>query len=378
MQEALGLREVPIGWNAYLLHFRRWAGSDRRRGRQPALPPAAGACSCSHMTWTTRSIRRRLGMPSPSRWPTSASAASPFARPRTAQRQPCWPRCVIVRRSKREAPPVRGSDGCRGRAGLTGVLLRRRVCARSSTRKAGGRTSATTCAVAPQCPGKSRSVVDRGFGVRLHVGYGALADVRRIAAERERLEAVAGAPVRGSRHHYWHMTRPFWDSLDAHASAGLAFDSSVAFNSAPGFRLGVALPFQPWNPQEASSDSRTPGAAHAGDGQHVHARQRSRRRSRRGGGCGTGRRLEALRKAWLRSTGTSTPRFRLQALRPLGESVPRPTRRPCGRPGVSVGRSTNSSRQLQPRQSRRPCRQRALDEIRPASPTCMRRLAPVT
>jgi hypothetical protein len=93
------------------------------------------------------------------------------------------------------------------------------------------------------------AVVARGFGLGLHVGYRARADATRIAGERARLEAVAGARATGTRHHYWHMTRPFWRSLEAHAAVGFSFDSSVGFNSAPGYRLGVALPFEPWNPE---------------------------------------------------------------------------------------------------------------------------------
>ena len=78
------------------------------------------------------------------------------------------------------------------------------------------------------------------------------AEAARIATERERLEAVAGTRVTGSRHHYWHMTRPFWASLEAHGRAGLLYDISVASTSAPGYRLGVALPFQTWNPETGS------------------------------------------------------------------------------------------------------------------------------
>ena len=95
-------------------------------------------------------------------------------------------------------------------------------------------------------------MASRGFGVGLHIGYRARAQAVRIAAERERLEAIAETQVTGSRHHYWHMTRPFWASLEAHGRAGLLFDSSVGFNSAPGYRLGVALPFHPWNPETGS------------------------------------------------------------------------------------------------------------------------------
>lgn len=98
-------------------------------------------------------------------------------------------------------------------------------------------------------------LVDRGHGVGLHTGYLAGADADRIARERHRLEVAAGAPVTGSRHHYYHMTKPFWPSLAAHGRAGLRYDSSVSFNDAPGYRLGVALPFRPWNPETGQAVS---------------------------------------------------------------------------------------------------------------------------
>jgi hypothetical protein len=92
-------------------------------------------------------------------------------------------------------------------------------------------------------------VAERGHEVGLHIGYLAGADPDRIAAERVRLERVAGVPIVSSRHHYYHMTRPFWASLAAHAEAGLTIDTSISFNYTPGYRLGIALPFRPWNPE---------------------------------------------------------------------------------------------------------------------------------
>ena len=89
---------------------------------------------------------------------------------------------------------------------------------------------------------------EQGFGVGVHLSYGALDDAARIRQEREVVETTAGCDVIVSRHHYWHMTRPMWRSLAAHADAGLTFDSSVSFQDLPGFRLGVALPFEPWDP----------------------------------------------------------------------------------------------------------------------------------
>jgi hypothetical protein len=101
---------------------------------------------------------------------------------------------------------------------------------------------------APRFRSVFRDLSARGFGIGLHISYGVLDSAARLRAEKSRLESLFQQPILGSRHHFWHMTRPFWPSLQAHADAGLVYDSSVAFNESPGFRLGVGLPFKPWNP----------------------------------------------------------------------------------------------------------------------------------
>lgn len=107
-----------------------------------------------------------------------------------------------------------------------------------------------------------RSLSARGAEVGLHVGYRARSDPDLIARERQLLEDAAGTPVRGSRHHYL-MSDPFWSTLEGHARAGLVYDTSVCFNEAPGYRLGVALPFRPWNPEltRAVSTAQIPTVA---------------------------------------------------------------------------------------------------------------------
>lgn len=93
-----------------------------------------------------------------------------------------------------------------------------------------------------------RGLVRREVGLGLHIGYRAVDDAFRIKAERLRLEEAAQTSIRGSRHHYWHLSTPIWGSLEAHSRAGLEYDSSIGFNEAPGYRLGAALPFRPWDP----------------------------------------------------------------------------------------------------------------------------------
>jgi peptidoglycan/xylan/chitin deacetylase (PgdA/CDA1 family) len=93
-----------------------------------------------------------------------------------------------------------------------------------------------------------RDLVAENWEVGLHISYNAHQVDGQIARERARLEQLAGSRVRGSRHHYWHMGNPFWNTLEQHDVAGLEYDSSLAFNDAPGYRLGIAYPFRPWNP----------------------------------------------------------------------------------------------------------------------------------
>jgi len=89
---------------------------------------------------------------------------------------------------------------------------------------------------------------DSGFGIGVHLSYRALDDAAAISRERSTVEQAARCDVVASRHHYWHMARPMWKSLAAHEKAGLRFDSSVSFQDLPGYRLGIALPFEPWDP----------------------------------------------------------------------------------------------------------------------------------
>ena len=83
-----------------------------------------------------------------------------------------------------------------------------------------------------------------GAEIGLHGSYTSADDGDSLAAEKELLEALAG-PVRGNRYHYLRV--------DPHANlaplvrAGLAYDSSLGFSDAPGFRAGIAHPFRPWD-----------------------------------------------------------------------------------------------------------------------------------
>ena len=88
---------------------------------------------------------------------------------------------------------------------------------------------------------------ETGNPIALHTGYEAYAAPGRIAQERARLESAVGAPVVGNRHHYWHLGPDIEATLREHEAAGFAWDASLAFNEAMGFRRSTTLPFHPWD-----------------------------------------------------------------------------------------------------------------------------------
>ncbi len=91
-------------------------------------------------------------------------------------------------------------------------------------------------------------ILERGWEIGLHIGYNSCRSSEVIRSEKDALEEAVGQEILGCRHHYWHMKRPFWPTLEDHAKAGLRYDSSIAFNESPGYRLSIAFPFYPWNP----------------------------------------------------------------------------------------------------------------------------------
>ncbi len=92
-----------------------------------------------------------------------------------------------------------------------------------------------------------RALREGGFEVGLHAGYRAYEHPSWLVAERRRLSDAAGTEIRGIRHHYWHLGPDVEATLRSHEQAGLAYDSSLAFNDHLGFRRSVALPFRPFD-----------------------------------------------------------------------------------------------------------------------------------
>jgi hypothetical protein len=106
---------------------------------------------------------------------------------------------------------------------------------------------------APRFKRVFREISDSGMEIGLHASYNAKDNVDFFKREKEILQQASGTEVKGNRHHCWHMDTPFWSTLDKHARVGLGYDSSIAFNETPGFRLGIAFPYFPWNPHTKSA-----------------------------------------------------------------------------------------------------------------------------
>jgi hypothetical protein len=88
------------------------------------------------------------------------------------------------------------------------------------------------------------TLLDAGAEVGLHGSYSAADDSARISAEKETLEKLAGS-VQGQRYHFLRLDPH--RNLGQLEAAGFAYDSTLGFSDALGFRAGIAHPFRPWD-----------------------------------------------------------------------------------------------------------------------------------
>lgn len=89
-----------------------------------------------------------------------------------------------------------------------------------------------------------------GHEVALHGSLETVLDGRRFAAQRKRLEAIAGSACSGVRQHF--LRRRIGETEQAMARAGFAYDSTCGFADRNGFRAGIADVFPMW---DASQDA---------------------------------------------------------------------------------------------------------------------------
>jgi peptidoglycan/xylan/chitin deacetylase (PgdA/CDA1 family) len=89
------------------------------------------------------------------------------------------------------------------------------------------------------------TLLDGGAEVGLHGSYTAAEDAGRLVEEKAVLEALGGE-VQGHRYHYLRVDPE--RNLAPLEQAGFAYDSSLGYAAAVGFRAGIAHPFRPWDP----------------------------------------------------------------------------------------------------------------------------------
>jgi len=247
-------------------HLSRWEerpGSARdERGRFPASaalfdPEAAaadrlverfrdiaGAPPAGHLT-----VALTHDIDTPWRWSGLRAVAGAAARAKSA---------VLGRRPRELARELRGLAGLpRHRArGTDPNWCFERIA--EIERSNGGRSTYFVMAghhhpadgAAPQVydrvrPAVVTQVLAQGDELGLHPSYTASERLALIREERERLEALAGRPVRGVRFHYLrhdaHGTLPELDRL------GFAYDSSQGYADRPGMRAGLSFAYRPYD-----------------------------------------------------------------------------------------------------------------------------------
>lgn len=84
---------------------------------------------------------------------------------------------------------------------------------------------------------------ERNFEIGLHTSYYAKNDENLLKEEKEKLERLSNKKLVGNRHHFWQIGKNPEQTVKSHLNAGLVYDSSLAFNDAPGYRRSVALPY---------------------------------------------------------------------------------------------------------------------------------------
>ena len=96
-----------------------------------------------------------------------------------------------------------------------------------------------------------RTLTGEGHEIGLHTSYHAYRSLEQVQHEKRVLEEAAGVTIEGNRHHYFHLdpAAPY-ETLRKHEQAGFLYDSSLTFESFPGFRRGSCHPYRVFHPGE--------------------------------------------------------------------------------------------------------------------------------
>jgi hypothetical protein len=107
-----------------------------------------------------------------------------------------------------------------------------------------GRRGADYATDAPGVTLQMKTVASMGHEIGFHAGFWASDDTQRFRTELTKVRS-AGLPVVGGRQHYLRWKTPVtWRLWEAE---GLAYDASLGFSKAAGFRCGTCLPFHPFD-----------------------------------------------------------------------------------------------------------------------------------
>lgn len=89
-----------------------------------------------------------------------------------------------------------------------------------------------------------KTMANIGHEIGFHAGFSTYDDARRFHSELSRVRS-AGLPIAGGRQHYLRWQTPAtWRLWEAE---GLAYDATLGYSSAAGFRCGTCLPFHPYD-----------------------------------------------------------------------------------------------------------------------------------
>jgi peptidoglycan/xylan/chitin deacetylase (PgdA/CDA1 family) len=107
------------------------------------------------------------------------------------------------------------------------------------------RADGPTPAVYDRLRGRLVETISGGGGeLGLHGSYTAAEDPALLAEEKRTLEALGGR-IAGQRYHYLRVDPH--RNLSTLDRLGFAYDATLGFPDAPGFRAGIAQPFHPWD-----------------------------------------------------------------------------------------------------------------------------------
>ncbi len=240
VQERLGVREIPIV-NAYLLLLRHWLEQRLGIPAQSRLPQGK---KC--VIVLSHDVDNPLdpGDPRHEVWLAGLALAKRRRRPFTTQLLNTLIRTRDRMKNSRDRHWVfkeimRAED----RYGFRSTFF-----FASTSCVAGHPLDVAYDIRTPRFRSLMRELPENGWEVGLHASYCARESSTTLRLEKTKLEQVAAREVKGTRHHFWHLARPFWSTLQDHEVAGLSYDTSIAFNEQPGYRIGIASTFQPWNP----------------------------------------------------------------------------------------------------------------------------------